>query len=73
MFISTNKLSGYPGNPPASRLPATWVTTSSYIYLRQYAKIAFFLQLDLFSILVSHKFNKLRTTEMASESESVWE
>ncbi len=31
MFISTNKLLGYQGNPPASRLLATWVTTSASI------------------------------------------
>ncbi len=30
-FILTNKLSGYPGNPPASRLPATRVITSVLI------------------------------------------
>jgi hypothetical protein len=32
MFISKNKTSGYPGNPTASRLPATRVTTSAYIF-----------------------------------------
>ncbi len=37
-FISTNKTSGYPGNPTASRLPATRVTTSAVSDLARLAQ-----------------------------------
>ncbi len=38
----TNKTSGYPGNPPAPRLPATQVTTSAYMYKDCYEVIELF-------------------------------
>ncbi len=31
VYFNDTSTSGYPGNPPASRLPATKVTTSAYI------------------------------------------
>jgi hypothetical protein len=33
IYFNDTSISGYPGNPPASRLPATKVTTSAYIFL----------------------------------------
>jgi hypothetical protein len=44
VYFNNQKTSGYPGNPPASRLPATKVTTSAYIYKFALTKIKKFCQ-----------------------------
>jgi hypothetical protein len=47
-----NKLSGYPGNPPASRLPATWDTTTAYIEAEEWRKIEKRKKVDVSIVIV---------------------